>query len=95
MTYKGEILEMGYINFDQMLGLELLNMTKWLLRSENKIEPPWYFSFYYTKSGTKKPVWSMNDDNSLLEFLELWEDEDVVKLEMKETLKPSELCTIH
>jgi len=27
-----------------------------------------------------------------LEFLKLWEDEDVVKLEIKETVKPSKLC---
>ena len=62
------------------------------MRSERKIEPPRYFSFYYIKLGTKKPVWSIDDDNSLLEFLELWENKVVVKLEMKETVKPSKLC---
>ena len=85
---------MGYIDPDQMLGLELFNMAKWFLRSKKKIEPPRYFSFYYTRPGTQKPIWSIDDDKSLLEFLGLWENKDVVKLEMKETVKPSNLCEL-
>ena len=64
-------------------------MTKWFCRSEKKIEP---FSFYYTRLCIKKLVWSINDDKSLLEFLELLKDEYVVKLEVKETMKPRKFC---
>jgi len=71
VNYKGVTLEMGYIDLDQMLGLELFSMTKWFSASERKIKPLRCFPIYYTKVGTEKPVWSIDDDNFLFKFLEL------------------------
>ena len=45
VLYKGETLAISYIDLDQILGLELFNMTKWFLRSEKKIEPLDIFYF--------------------------------------------------
>ncbi|KAJ8441777.1 hypothetical protein Cgig2_009023 [Carnegiea gigantea] len=90
VKYKGETIDLGECDIDEMSALDAHNITKCkMTKKGNFLRFP---TFYYCKPGqVRKKHWIMKD-RDLLDYFTSWENELVIVINMVDNSEPSDLC---